>query len=50
MLFEIYRDKKRMWFTEHEECMPSTEAIKNIKTAGYKVLLDKKIYKTTKGK
>lgn len=50
MLFEVYRDKKRMWFTEYKECIPSTETIKNLKADGYKVLLDGKVYKITKGK
>lgn len=50
MLFEIYRDKQRLWVTEHEECIPSAETIKAIKAAGYKILLDGKVYKTTKGK
>jgi predicted ribosome-associated RNA-binding protein Tma20 len=49
MLFEVYRDKKRLMYTEHKECIPSIETIKNIKAAGYKVLLDGKAYKTTKG-
>lgn len=50
MLFEVYRDKKRLMYTEHEECIPLIETIKAIKTEGYKVLLDGKVYKTTKGK
>jgi hypothetical protein len=49
MLFEVYRDKQRLWYTEHEECIPSIETVKNLKAAGYKVLLDGKVYKITKG-
>ena len=49
MLFEVYKDKIRLMYTEHEECIPSIDIIKTIKAAGYKVLLDGKVYKTTKG-
>ena len=48
MLFEVYRDNTRVMYTEHEECIPPIDVIKDIKAAGYKVLLDGKIYKTTK--
>ena len=47
MLFEVYMDKKRLMYTEYEECIPSIEIIKSMKAAGYKVLLDGKTYKTT---
>ncbi len=50
MLFEVYRDKQRLMHTEHEECVPSAETIKAMKTAGLKILLNGKVYKTTKGK
>ncbi len=50
MLFEVYRDKQRLMYTNEEECIPSIEIIKSIKAAGCKVLLDGKIYKLTKGK
>lgn len=50
MLFEVYRDKQLMMKTEHESCIPSLDTIKHLKSAGYKVMLDGKIYKTTKGK
>lgn len=45
MLFEVYRDKQRLMWTEHEECIPSNEMIKTLKAAGYKILLDGKAYK-----
>lgn len=48
MLFEVYRDGERLMYTEHEECVPSSEIIKNMKAAGCKVLLDGKLYKPTK--
>ena len=47
MLFEVYRDKQRLMWTEHEECIPSNEMIKTLKAAGYKILLDGKAYKPT---
>ena len=50
MLFEVFKDGKRMAYTEYEECIPSVNTIKDMKAAGYKVLLNGKVYKTTKGK
>ncbi len=50
MLFEVYRDKQRLMYTYEEECIPPIEVIRGIKAAGYKVLLDGKVYKLTKGK
>lgn len=50
MLFEAYKDDKRFMWTEHKECIPPIDVIKNMKAAGYKVLLDGKVYKITKGK
>lgn len=50
MLFEVYRDGKRIMWTEHEECIPPIDVIKSMKAAGHKVLLDGKVYKTTKEK
>lgn len=49
MLFEVYRDKTRLMCTEHEECIPPPDIIKNMKSEGYRILLDGKIYKM-KGK
>lgn len=46
MLFEVYKNDIRMMYTDDEECIPSNDIIKNMKAAGYKVLLDGKIYKT----
>ena len=37
-------------YTEDESCIPSAEKIKDIKAAGYEILLDGKMYKTTKEK
>ena len=48
MLFEVYKDNKRVMYTEDESCIPSAEEIKNMKSAGYKVMLDGKVYKITK--
>jgi hypothetical protein len=48
MLFEVYRDKQRLMWTEYEECIPSNDMIKTLKAAGYKILLDGKVYKPTK--
>lgn len=50
MLFEVYRDGKRIMWTEQESCIPPNDVIKDMKAAGYKVLLDGKVYKTTKNK
>lgn len=48
MLFEVKKDNKRMMYTEHEECIPPISIIKKLKAAGYKVLFNGKVYKTTK--
>ena len=48
MLFEVYKDNKRVMYTEDESCIPSADKIKDMKAAGYKILLDGKVYKTTK--
>ena len=48
MLFEVYKDNKRIMYTEHESCIPSNDKIKDMKAAGYKILLDGKVYKPTK--
>ena len=48
MLFEVYRDKQRIMYTEHEECIPSADEIKEFKAAGFKILLDGKPYKSSK--
>ena len=49
MLFEVYRDKQRLYVTKYKECIHPIETIKNLKAAGHKVLLDGKVYKITKG-
>lgn len=48
MLFEIYRDKQRLMYTEYEECIPPNDVIKSIKASGCKILLNGKTYKTQK--
>lgn len=48
MLFEVYRDKQRLMYTECEECVPPIEVIKSLKSSGCKILLDGKVYKLTK--
>ena len=48
MLFEVYKDSKRVMYTEDESCIPSADKIKDMKAAGYKVLLDGKAYKVAK--
>lgn len=37
MKFEVFKDKKRVFWTEHEVCVPSEETIKLLKKNGYKV-------------
>lgn len=39
-----------MMSTEYEECIPSEENIKSMKDAGYKVMLDGKVYKSQRGR
>lgn len=36
-LFEVYKDKKRVFWTECEECSPDEETIKLLKKSGYRV-------------
>lgn len=48
MLFQVFKDGKCMMSTEYEEYIPSIDQIKNMKAAGYKVLLDGKAYKESK--
>lgn len=50
MLFEVYKDNQRVMYTEYEECVPSIDIIKNLKAAGYKILLNGKAYKAAKEK
>lgn len=37
MLYEVYRDGKRMMWTEYAECIPSEETQKAMKRAGCKI-------------
>lgn len=48
MLFEVYRNGKVVFTTESKKCIPSDESIKQMLSAGYKVLLDGKAYKPEK--
>ena len=50
MLFEVYRHNRCLMSTEYEECIPPIDIIKNMKAAGYKILLNGKPYKITKDK
>lgn len=36
-LFEVYKDKKRVFWAEYKECTPDEETIKFLKKSGYKV-------------
>ena len=38
-----------MKYTTHEDCISPIEEIKALKAAGYKVLLDGKVYQIPKG-
>ena len=48
MLFEVYRNGKVVFTTASKKCIPSDESIKQMLSAGYKVLLDGKAYKPQK--
>lgn len=37
IVFEVFKDFKRVFYTEHSECVPNEELIKLMKKAGYKV-------------
>ena len=45
MLFEVYKDNKRIMYTTDKDCVPPADVIKSLKSAGYKILLDGKTYK-----
>lgn len=48
MLFEVYKDGKRLMHTDDEKCIPTIDIVKSIKAAGYKILLNGKTYKVVK--
>ena len=48
MLFEVYRDNKRLMYTNYEECIPTSDILKSMKEAGCKILLDGKEFKLKK--
>lgn len=45
MLFEVWKDGKRMMWTESEEAIPDKEALRMMIEAGYEPRLDGKPYK-----
>lgn len=50
MIFEVYRNNKRLMYIEHKKLIPPIDVIKSMKAAGCTVLLDGKEYKLPKGK
>ena len=45
MLFEIFYDGVRKFFTQNEECIPDTELLRQMSKLGYKFKKDGKAYK-----
>ena len=45
MLFEIYENRRRLFVTEHENCIPTAEEIESHLECKHEVLLDGKPYK-----
>lgn len=37
IVFEVFKDSKRVFYTKHSEYVPNEELIKLMKKAGYKV-------------
>lgn len=37
MLFEVWKDGRRIACTDHEECVPDARRIAELKKAGYKI-------------
>ena len=37
LIFQVLKDGKVMFWTEHESCVPTDEQIKEMKKAGYKI-------------
>lgn len=48
-LLEIRKDGKTFMETEYKECIPTNEVLKSIKSAGYKIYLNGKVWKEKKG-
>ena len=46
--FEVRRDGRVMAWTEHKECIPPKERRDELRKAGYRLLLDGKIWKENK--
>lgn len=44
-LFEVKKDGKTFYYTEHEECIPEKDDLKYMKKAGYKVYYKGKVWK-----
>ena len=42
MKYEIFYGKERKFCTNHEECLPRIEVLKQMKTDGYTILRDGK--------
>lgn len=41
MMFQVLKDGKVMFCTQHESCVPSDDQIKEMKKAGYKIKIKK---------
>lgn len=41
MMFQVLKDGKVMFWTQHESCVPSDDQIKEMKKAGYKIKIKK---------
>lgn len=47
-LIEVKKDGKTYIFTEAKECIPSSEVLNSMKSAGYKVYYEGKIWREKK--
>lgn len=45
MLYEVWKDGKRMVYSEHRSCVPDDETLRLMVQAGYKPYIDGKEYK-----
>lgn len=50
MIFEVKRNGKTLFYTEHESCIPDKEERDAMRKSGHKLYLDGKIYKEGKSK
>lgn len=50
MLFEVYKDGRRLMWTIDEECIPPKKTIESMKKCGHKILLDGKTFKANSSK